>query len=139
MSEVSKVHTGPSIQSNVTYVGGIKSGVCSCIQSNATHIRGVERDSKYIISAYDIFAYKKSFGKLRLRAFQAYHQMICMSKHVRGVRCIACVKYYTMNKGSNAMYIKSVESSSIYTIRAVMLCMSKVLKEVQSALTHLCS
>ena len=39
MSEGLKVFTGPSIQSNVT------------------HVRGVERDSKYTISAYDIFAY----------------------------------------------------------------------------------
>ena len=35
------------------------------------------------------------------------------------------------------MYVKGVESSSIYTISAVMLCMSKVLKEVQNGLTHL--
>ena len=47
------------------------------------------------------------------------------------LRYIACVKYCTMNKGSNAMYVEGVESSSIYTIKAVMLCMSKVLKEVQ--------
>ena len=31
---------------------------------------------------------------------------------------------------SNVTYVKAVESSSIYTIRAVMLCMSKVSKEV---------
>ena len=65
--------TGPSIQSNVTHVRGVKSNVCSCIQSNVTHVRVVKssvysyiqsnvlmsdvRDSKYTISAYDIFAY----------------------------------------------------------------------------------
>ena len=32
------------------------------------------------------------------------------------------------------MYGKGVESSSIYTIRAVMLCMSKVSKEVQNGI-----
>ena len=37
------------------------------------------------------------------------------------LRFIACVKYCTMNKGSNTIY------------------MSKVLKEVQNGLTHLCS
>ena len=37
------------------------------------------------------------------------------------------------------MYAKGVESSSIYTIRVVMLSMSKVLKEIQNGLTHLCS
>ena len=40
---------------------------------------------------------------------------------------------------SNVTHVKGVESSSIYTIRAVMLCMSKVLKEVKNGLTHLCS
>ena len=38
----------------------------------------------------------------------------------------------------NALYVKGVESSSIYTIRAVMLCMLKVSKEAQNGLTHLC-
>ena len=36
-------------------------------------------------------------------------------------------------------YVEGVKSSSIYTIRAVMLCMSKVPKETQNGLTHLCS
>ena len=40
---------------------------------------------------------------------------------------------------SNVTHVKGVESSSIKTIRAVMLCMLKVLKEVQNGLTHLCS
>ena len=40
---------------------------------------------------------------------------------------------------SNVTHVRCVESSSIYTIRAVMLCMSKVSKEVQNGLTHLCS
>ena len=40
---------------------------------------------------------------------------------------------------SNVTHVKGVKSSSIYTIRAVMLCMSKVSKEVQNGLTHLCS
>ena len=62
-----------------------------------------------------------------------------MSEVSKVLRYITCVKYYTMNKGSNAMYVKGVESSSIYTIKAVMLCMLKVLKEVQNTLTYLCS
>ena len=40
---------------------------------------------------------------------------------------------------SNVTHVKGVESSSINTIRAVMPCMSKVSKEVQNGLTHLCS
>ena len=39
---------------------------------------------------------------------------------------------------SNVTHVEGVKSSSIYTIRAVMLCMSKVSKEVQNGLTHLC-
>ena len=31
------------------------------------------------------FQSKKSFGKLRLRAFQPYHQILCMSKHIKDV------------------------------------------------------
>ena len=31
------------------------------------------------------FSIRKSFGKLRLRAFQPYHQILCMSKHVEDV------------------------------------------------------
>ena len=31
------------------------------------------------------FQSKKSFGKLRLRAFQPYHQTLCILKHVKDV------------------------------------------------------
>ena len=31
------------------------------------------------------FQSEKSFGKLRLGAFQPYHQILCMSKHVEDV------------------------------------------------------
>ena len=32
------------------------------------------------------FQSEKSFGKLRLRAFQLYHQILCMLKHVEDVK-----------------------------------------------------
>ena len=32
------------------------------------------------------FQSEKSFGKLRLRASQPYHQILCMSKHVEDVK-----------------------------------------------------
>ena len=32
------------------------------------------------------FSIRKSFGKLRLRAFQTYYQILCMSKHVKDVK-----------------------------------------------------
>ena len=44
---------------------------------------------------------------------------------------------YRSSIQSNVTHFEGVKSSSIYTIRAVMLCMSKVLKEVQNGLTHL--
>ena len=40
---------------------------------------------------------------------------------------------------NNVTHVEGVESSSIYTIRAVMLCMSKVSKEAQNGLAHLSS
>ena len=40
---------------------------------------------------------------------------------------------------SNHTHVGGVKSSSIYTIRAVMPCMSKVLKEAQNGLEHFCS
>ena len=40
---------------------------------------------------------------------------------------------------SYVTHVKGVKSSPIYTIRAVMLYMSKVLKEAQNGLEHLCS
>ena len=40
---------------------------------------------------------------------------------------------------SNVTHVKGVENSSMCTIRPIMLCMSKVSKEAQNGLTHLCS
>ena len=50
------------------------------------------------------FQSEKSFGKLRLRAFQPYHQILCMSKHVEDVEDRS-----NTHKGCNAMYVKDVE------------------------------
>ena len=50
------------------------------------------------------FQSEKSFGKLRLRAFQPYHQILCILKHVRDVRDRS-----STHKGCNAMYVKDVE------------------------------
>ena len=46
----------------------------------------------------------KSFGKLRLRAFQTYHQILCILKHVRDVRDRSSTP-----KGCNAIYVRDVE------------------------------
>ena len=53
------------------------------------------------------FQSEKSFGKLRLRAFQPYHQTLCILKHVEDVednQCkhmnrlleLHCVKYFEL-------------------------------------------
>ena len=53
------------------------------------------------------FQSEKSFGKLRLRAFQAYHQILCILKHVEDVEDRS-----NTPKGCNAMYVKDVEDRS---------------------------
>ena len=59
-----------------------------------------------------------------------------------GFILLICIQLYKQNRYRDTEikgYVEGVESSSIYPIRAVMLCMSKVLKEAQNGLTHLCS
>ena len=53
------------------------------------------------------FQSEKSFGKLRLRAFQPYHQILCMSKHVEDVEDRS-----NTHKGCNAMYVEDVKDRS---------------------------
>ena len=50
------------------------------------------------------FQSEKSFGKLRLRAFQPHHRILCILKHVRDVRDRS-----SMPKGCNAIYVGDVE------------------------------
>ena len=45
----------------------------------------------------------KSFGKLRLRAFQPYHQILCILKHAGDVRDRSSTP-----KGCNAIYVRDV-------------------------------
>ena len=52
------------------------------------------------------FQSEKSFGKLRLRAFQPYHQILCMSKHVEDVEDRS-----NTPKGCNAMYVEDVKDA----------------------------
>ena len=77
----------------------------------------------------------KSFGKLRLRAFQPYHQILCMSKHVEDVEDRS-----NTPKGCNAMYVGDVKDGKrtyrhtfiipflIWYHLNVILCMSKMSK-----------
>ena len=50
------------------------------------------------------FQSEKSFGKLRLRTFQPYHQILCMSKHVEDVEDRS-----NTHKGCNALYVEDVK------------------------------
>ena len=49
------------------------------------------------------FQSEKSFGKLRLRAFQPYHQTLCILKHVGDVADRSGTP-----KGCNAFYVGDV-------------------------------
>ena len=81
------------------------------------------------------FQSEKSFGKLRLRAFQPYHQILCMSKHVEDVEdgkrtyrhtfIIPFLIWYHLNV--ILCMSKMLKIDQIH-LRAVMLCMSKMSK-----------
>ena len=67
------------------------------------------------------FQSEKSFGKLRLRAFQPYHQILCMWNSVEDRS--------NTHKGCNAMYVEDVEDRSNTPKGCnAMLCMSKMSK-----------
>ena len=53
------------------------------------------------------FQSEKRFGKLRLRAFQPYHQILCILKHVGDVGDRSSTP-----KGCNAVYVGDVEDRS---------------------------
>ena len=61
------------------------------------------------------FQSEKSFGKLRLRAFQPYHQTLCILKHMEDVKDLRHASIYirfdrsNTHKGCNAMYVEDVE------------------------------
>ena len=50
------------------------------------------------------FQSEKSFAKLRHRAFQSYHQILCIIKHVEEVKDML-----STHMGCNAMYVEDVE------------------------------
>ena len=50
------------------------------------------------------FQSEKSFRKLRLRAFQPYHQTLCILKHVKDVKDRS-----NTPKCCNAMYVEDIK------------------------------
>ena len=65
------------------------------------------------------FQSEKSFGKLRLRAFQPYHQILCMSKHVEDVEDVE--DRSNTPKGCNAMLCMS-KMSKMHSIECIEYC-----------------
>ena len=63
------------------------------------------------------FQSKKSFGKLRLRAFQPYHQILCMLKHVEDVEDYTCVgKQYCLfwRRGEGLSIISLIDTFEVF-------------------------
>ena len=80
---------------------------------NAMYVKDVEDGKRayhtfWLITSLILngFSIRKSFGKLRLRAFQPYHHILCMSKHVEDVEDRS-----NTPKGCNAMYVEDVEDA----------------------------
>ena len=81
------------------------------------------------------FQSENSFGKLRLRAFQPYHQILCMSKHVEDVKdgkrtyrhtfIIPFLIWYHLNV---ILCMSKMSKIDQIHLRAVMLCMLKMSK-----------
>ena len=79
---------------------------------NAMYVEDIEDENTHtflLITSLIIngFSIRKSFGKLRLRAFQAYHQILCILKHVKDGSSLL--------KGYNAMYVEDVEDENTHT------------------------
>ena len=53
---------------------------------------------------FNRFSICKKFGKLRLRAFQPHHPILCILKHVEDVKDRS-----NAPKGCNAMYVEDIE------------------------------
>ena len=61
------------------------------------------------------FQSEKSFEKLRLRAFQPYHHILCILKHVKDVEDRS-----NTHKGCNAMYVEDIEDGERTYCHAMM-------------------
>ena len=55
----------------------------------------------------------KSFGKLRLRAFQSYHQILCILKHVKDVKDYI-MKHYMKSTHYIGAHIEDVKGVKYY-------------------------
>ena len=76
---------------------------------------------------FNQFSIRKSFGKLRLRAFQPYHQILCILKHVKDVEDRSSTL-----KGCHAMYVEDIKDGvySLYATLHTELLISLLMPEV---------
>ena len=74
---------------------------------------------------------------LMLEVLKLWNTVLNYEQLIKGYVCQRCWKKLNIHfTGHYAIYVKGVKSILIYTIRAVMLCMLKVTKEVQNGVTH---
>ena len=79
---------------NAVYVKDVEDG-----KRTYTHIFALN-----FLNIQPIFNLQKGFEKLRLRAFQPYHLILCISKHVKDVKDRS-----NTPKHCNAVYVEDIE------------------------------
>ena len=89
MSKIDKVH-----------IRGVRLCISKMSKMGKEHTHTFWLITSLILNGFSI---RKSFGKLRLRAFQPYHQILCILKHVGDVRDRSSTP-----KGCNAIYVRDV-------------------------------
>ena len=131
MSKIDKVH-----------IRGVRLCMSKMAKMGKEHTHTFWLITSLILNGFSI---RKSFGKLRLRAFQPYHQILCMLKHVEDVEDGKRTYRHTfidtfLNMVSFECpilsYVEDVEDRS-NTPKAVMLCMSKMSKMSKIDQIHL--
>ena len=89
MSKIDKVH-----------IRGVRLYMSKMLKMGKEHTHTFWLITSLILNG---FQSEKSFGKLRLRAFQPYHQILCILKHVGDVRDRSSTP-----KGCNAIYVADI-------------------------------
>ena len=64
------------------------------------------------------FQSEKSFEKLRLRAFQPYHWILCTLKHVERVESGVC-SFYTSSPSKYPVYVHNVLTNNFLNIQRI--------------------
>ena len=91
MSKMSKIDV---------HIRGVRLCMSKILKMGKEHTHTFWLITSLILSGFSI---RKSFGKLRLRAFQPYHQRLCILKHVGDVGDRSSTP-----KGFNAIYVRDI-------------------------------